>query len=489
MRFILFIFILLALAPGRSRSAERPELSRIFPAGGQLGSTVDVEATGKFPVWPVQIWSSTSEIEWNCQSDSGKLQAKISGNAVPGLHWMRVYAADGATVVRPFLVGSAPERNELEPNDRVVEANEITALPHSIQGILNKRGDVDSYSVAIKKNDLLVASIDSNKWLQSPADCNLQILDKKGFVLAENLDHVGLDPHLEFRAPQDGRYIVRVFGFPAAPDSSIGFSGGNDWNYRLRLGTVPTAFETTWDYSLQPDLADPSIEISLGQHIVYDDPLVLTLPSKVRGIIQDEKQMHFLRFAASASKHYRIRVLAREFGSELDAMISLFDAQHKELISQDDFEDRRDPILKWKAPTDGDVTLSVSDFHRRGGPDYRFTAIIEERPADFSINIANDLVSASIANAPELVVNVVRESDFAGAIRITAEGLPASVSCSVEESKHGVDSANKVTLKLQGTEAYQGPLQIVARSVELVDHLRTATAPSSKPIWLSISKE
>ena len=47
------------------------------------------------------------------------------------------------------------------------------------------------------------------------------------------------DPRLIFQAPSDGTYLVRVFAFPATPDSSINLAGGDAYIYRLTLTTGP----------------------------------------------------------------------------------------------------------------------------------------------------------------------------------------------------------------------------------------------------------
>lgn len=469
--------------------AADPELTRLYPSGGQAGTTVNVEATGKFPVWPLQIWSDSEAIEWTCLADSGKVQVKLGPNASPGLHWMRMHAPNGATIARPFLVGQAPELIETEPNDRVQEANAIASLPFTAQGILNKRGDVDLYAVTLADNGLLAATIDGNKWLLSPADVSMQVLDQRGFVLAENIDHVGLDPYLEFRTPKAGTYLVRVFGFPANPDSSIGFSGGSDWVYRLRLNSGSCPFDTAMDHLLQSELSAPATEVAIGQHVTAATAMSVALPAKLHGTIAEPKQANYIRFAAKAGVHYRARVLAREFGSPLDANISVLDSNAKALVQIDDIENNRDPILKWKAPADGEYLFSVVDFHRQGGSDYQYLATIEERPNDFDVNVAADLVSIVVGKETEVVVNVVRESEFAGLVSVTAFGLPASVQCTTEESKHGTDSAGKVTLKLKGTEPFQGPLELRATVVEPKPGHQTVRAVNGKPVWLSVKAE
>ncbi|MCY2980296.1 MAG: PPC domain-containing protein [Planctomycetota bacterium] len=477
------------LLTGTGFAAEKPELTRLFPAGGQIGTTVDVEATGKFPVWPIQAWSDTPLIEWTCLKDSGKLQAKIAANTAPGLHWLRLHHENGATAIRPFLVGEALERNEVEPNDRPSEANKIDSLPQTIQGILNKRADVDLYAVSLEKGQMLVPTIDSTKWLQSPADVNLQMLDTKGFVLAENLDHTGLDPYLEFTAPRAGTYIVRVFGFPAAPDSTVAFSGGNDWNYRLRLDSKPCPFGSWLDFDMQSEMESDRIESVPGTHVNHENALLIKGPSKIGGVLTEARQANYLRFTARAGVNHRIRVFAREFGSSLDPTVAILDAKGKQLVQQDDVANHPDPDLRWKAPGDGEYLIEINDFHRLGGADYRFIAMMEERPANFSLSLANDLLASNIGKESEVTVTIDRESDFKGTINITAEGLPATSECSLAESKDGSDTSKKVTLKLKSTAAFQGPIKIVAKANEPPEMVRYATVPKGKTAWLSVTAE
>jgi hypothetical protein len=470
-------------------SAEKIELTRFFPAGGPLGTKIQVEAVGKFPIWPLKLWSDTDSIHWNCLSEAGKLEATIGNDAQPGLHWVRLYDEQGATAVRPFLVGKTLERIESEPNDLQAEANEIPSLPHAVHGVLQKKGDVDLYSIALKASQLLVATIDAVKGLQSPVDTNVQILDSSGFVVAENMDHVGLDPYLEFIAPKDGLFVVRVFGFPAVPDSKIGFGGGNDWCYRLRLESDSRPFGSLLAVPPTSDLDVNFATIVPGHHVSMEQAAVVAIPASFGSSISESNQTDYVRFQAKANVHYRFRVYAREFGSTLDPTIAILDSKGKQLIQADDSGNLRDPVLLWKAPKDSNYYLTISDFHRSGGVHHAYRAIIEERPPSFSLSIANEWIQTKIGKESEIKVKVERESEFAEPISISIEGLPESLNCSKETSINGSDTAKLVTLRLKGTTAFQGPVQITARC-EGTDHpVRVAIAENAKPIWLSVDAE
>jgi hypothetical protein len=474
------------LVPVNLIAAEKPELTLLFPAGGQAGTKVDVAATGKFPTWPIQIWSDSEDIQWSCQAESGKLSAAIAAHIQPGLHWVRMYDAAGATDVRPFLVGSSPQQNEIEPNNSIDQALAIDTLPTTVFGVLNKSADVDLVQVTVKAGEWIVATVDSAKWLTSPADASLQILDSRGFVVIENLDHVGLDPYLQYQAPTSGKYFVRVFGFPATPDSTIAFSGGSNWVYRLRLDNQPQPLDSPLDIANRSLLAQEPLVVTASKHTAIDRAFDLSLPAHVAGTVAHPRESNYLRFTARAGTTYRLRLLARHFGSPLDGSLAVLDASGKELTRTDDVAQDRDPLLSWKAPADGQFLVSISDFHQQGGDGFRYRLWVEEQQPDFSVGLASDLISAKVGQETELVVTIARELGYAAAIDVNLAGLPKGSSCAKVVSQHGGDSEKKVTLKFTASEPFQGPITIVAQSVDEPSRERSAKVPANKPIWLSV---
>ncbi len=478
-------FVLLAaISTNALRASERPELTRLFPSGGQAGTVVDVEATGKFPVWPIQAWSDTDSIRWSCEEGSGKLKATIDAGAKPGLHWLRLYHPNGATSVRPFLVSDMPEQIEVEPNNRVAEANAVPALPTCFQGVLGKRGDVDMVSVMLTAGQKLVATVDASQLLRSPVDAILQLLDSDGFVMAENLDHFGLDPSLEFLSPRDGKYFVRVFGFPAAPDSTIAFGGGADWIYRLRLQSGVDPLPVSSQRSpFHGEITVRCLEPS--QAIGRDSAMPIELPVQLRGTLAQPGQSNYMKFRAIAGKQYRIKMFARELGSALDATVSILDSQGKQLSQQDDLGNDRDPDLKWKAPADGDYFIEINDFHQAGGPGFGFELLVSEVVPDFKLSIPTDVIQVMVGKETEIQVNLSREGDFVGELLVSLEGAPEGVDCPAVKSIHGSDTEKKITLRVKNANPFQGPIGISGRAADLPDHVRFATTDEMKPIWLS----
>ena len=117
-------------------------------------------------------------------------------------------------------------------------AQPLDGTSHVVNGQLAKAGEVDIFRVALKRGQSLTAALDAQRPLGSPMDGVLQILTSDGFVLVECDDEVDLDPRLNFVAPSDGNYLVRIFAFPAVGTSNIGLAGGADYIYRLTLTTA-----------------------------------------------------------------------------------------------------------------------------------------------------------------------------------------------------------------------------------------------------------
>ena len=231
-----WILAVLCLIASPQLGAAPPAVIYLSPAGAQRGTTVEVIAAGSCVRWPVQVGVSGNGVVAKAAKEKGRLAVTVTADAIPGVYWLRLHDELGASGLRPFVVGTLPEVAEKEPNDDPKKPQPV-ALPAVVNGRLDKAGDVDCFAVSLKKGQTLVAELEAHHTLRSPMDGVLQIVSPEGFVLDENHDFHGLDPLLGFTALKDGIYIVRVFAFPATPDSSIRFFGSDACIYRLTLTT------------------------------------------------------------------------------------------------------------------------------------------------------------------------------------------------------------------------------------------------------------
>ena len=162
----------------------------VFPAGGPSGEEVKlkfigdaagpIEKTVKLPAQPDERFEVFPEQE----------------QPTPQPNYIRVVNA-----VNTF---------EAEPNDDITKATAISlAAPFAINGIIEKKGDVDCYKFTAKKGQ----DYDLTVWarrLRSPLDSVLEIYDAKGARLGTNDDSGNPDSFIRWKAPADGEYFLGI---------------------------------------------------------------------------------------------------------------------------------------------------------------------------------------------------------------------------------------------------------------------------------------
>ncbi len=171
---------------------DRPYVSHVYPMAGNPGQTLDVEPVG-----------------------SARLkQPRIAAHlpSAPGLHQMQLDVAGFKTNPVTFIVSSLPQVLEKEPNDTMEQATPIT-VPCGINGRIGRPRDMDHFAFKGWKGKAVHFEVKARRFgtnLQSSLDSVLDVLDKKGAVLATNDDAVGKDAMLVFSPPADGEYVLRI---------------------------------------------------------------------------------------------------------------------------------------------------------------------------------------------------------------------------------------------------------------------------------------
>lgn len=512
-------------------------MTYLFPAGAQRGQAIELTIGGAAGAWPVQVWTSDPTLTVTPAKEKGKLAVTISPDAVPGIYWIRLFSDEGATPLRPFLVGTLSEVREAEPNNSPSEPQVLESTVLIVNGTLGKSGDVDSFALELTAGQTLVASIEANRRLGSPMDAVLQIVSERGFVLEQNDEYHDVDPQIVFTAPADGRYIVRTFAFPSAPNSTIGFAGADTYVYRLTLTTegfadhaLPLAVSqdgTTevriegWNLPEATGIAtvergadetasvvDPrlgnTLEVVLEPHASVieqepndaSQPNLLEVPLTVTGRIDPPGDVDVYRFRASKDQQVRFEIASRALGFPLDPVLRVLDNSGKELKRVDDEGgDQRDARLTFKVPEDGEYKIEVSDLHETGGFRYVYRLRAVTPQPDYALSVSADHFAVTVGKPLELPVTIDRKDGFNETLEIVAEGLPEGVTAESVTSPPEGDAAKSVKLKLSATTPTAGgPLRIVSRVAKKPEFARTATAALSDfhtrttHLWLSVLK-
>jgi hypothetical protein len=93
----------------------------------------------------------------------------------------------------------------------------------------------------------------------------------------------------------------------------------------------------------------------------------VTIPCVIEGAIGQAKDVDVFRFEGKKSQAIIAEVLASRHGSPLDAILTLYDANGRQLAGNDDFaKEHRDPRIERTLPADGVYYLSLIDAHDTG---------------------------------------------------------------------------------------------------------------------------
>jgi len=129
---------------------EVPTLDYLLPAGARRGTTNSITIGGKFDPWPPKIWIDAPGVRFEPQTNKGSFKVIIDPETKAGTHLVRIFNDDGASAARWFVVGTEREISEVETNDGWRQAQRIDGIPVTMNGRLDKSGDVDSFAVQLK---------------------------------------------------------------------------------------------------------------------------------------------------------------------------------------------------------------------------------------------------------------------------------------------------------------------------------------------------
>jgi len=492
--------------------AAAPTLDHLYPVALQIASTNSVAAIGKFDPWPPKVWVDAAGIVFNAETNSGKFSVEIATNATVGPHLIRVFNGQGASTLRFLIVTQEPQSSEQEPNDDFTKPQTMDHLPVSLNGRLDKSGDVDSFAVTLEAGQTLVASLEAYT-LASPMDAVLRLVDSRGVQVALNDDDGRTpDPLLAWTAKSTGTHVLQVFGFAYPAVSDVKFTGGNACVYRLHLArrpylhyTLPLGVQrgarTTlrlfgWNLGSNlerefefdgTELPAETREVALvipvfenvltvpvgdGPELIEAEPnnstneaMHIDVPCAVTGSIEKPGDEDRFTFAAKKGDALLLEVQSASLGFPLDARLKVEDAKGNELAKKDD-RVNADPALDWTAPADGAYFVVVGNVLHRGGPDHLYHLSIRRAVPGLKAVVASNAFTIEPGKTNEIKVTVTRLHGFQSKLTVSAKGLPEGLTLEPVEVP---DKSGEVLLKMVASadaKPFSGAIQIAVTETE-----------------------
>ena len=381
---------------------ELPYLETIFPLGGQRGTENTVTVTG----------ANLEMVE--------SIQVSIGAETSAGEQSLRVQTPSGlVTNSHPFAIGNWTEMAETEPNNTTGNANAVTT-PITLNGKIDKSGDIDYFSFEIEEPQHLVFEVEANK-LSSNLDALLTLYgqgkpdgeqkqaseemanNERGWetspaeqVLMVNDDGITADARIDWNFEEPGKYSVAI--------RDLNNQGGEAYPYRLNIRP------------LEPDCELNVVALDLRNQVTaLDNPRV----SRGSSVTLQVDVTRLDEFAGP------IRLLCPDLPKTYDVSPTIVGA------------DQARAMLTITAPSDaslGLMPLSIVGVCAVGG--HQIARVATPSPLlltvmdapEFTLTLAEIGLSAIHNKTVDLHVTATRRADFVGPIALSVSGLPNRVS-------------------------------------------------------------
>lgn len=522
--------------------SETPGAAYVFPAGGQRGTTVNVRIGGHFLYERSELMVIGPSIETSSHVERIKTlwlegpvipqpasqqkedypkdysaQFKITADAPTGPRFWYCATSQGMTPGMKFVVGDLPEVIEDELNSS--RAATSVTLPVTINGRIFPREDVDDWSFAATKGQVITCEVNAAR-LGSGLDSRLEVLDPHGRVIAENSDTFGLDSFVRFIAPEDGTYLVRIHDirfeglqhyvyrltisagawldrtYPLGgrqgttiplhlfganlPNDRIEFvvppSGGTYSNPTFTTVTIPPEGGTA-NARFEVDHLPEQLEAEPNDELARANKA--ELPSVLNGRIERPGDSDFWTFAGKKGEAWLFDLRASRLGSSLDGVLTLLDEKEQQIATADDLANgQTDAVLTATLPADGNYTLKVEDrVSSRGDASFAYRVRVT-KAADAVLRLTTPLDAVTILRGGELRVKVLadRPQGLADEIELNIEGLPEGVTVSGNKLGKGQNQVDVVIKATETAKVATSRLRIVGKwKVGEAEHSAIAT--------------
>lgn len=511
-------FLAIATAAGQQPGYPTPLLKSVLPAGGRVGTTVEVTVDGADLDGVTALYFSDAGLKAERLPDPPvdpkkknppppPLKFKVAvGDKVPlGSHDVRVVGKWGISNPRAFVVGELPEALEAEPNDDVDKAQRIE-IGSTTTGVIASRTDVDYVAFAGKRGQRVAIHCAATT-IDSRLTAYLQLFSPSGRELGSNRFYRDGDALIGTALPEDGDYLVRICEFAyqnGGPESfyrltvsagpwldaayppvvqrgqatpvlllgrnlpggapAVGFPGREQLGVSIappaqpeafpgrllpRMGTVNGfGYRMPGSNPLWIGYAEGKVVLDNGTNDTAETAQEVTVPVEICGRFEKRADRDCYAFTAKKGEVVVIEGFADRLRSPTDLYCQLRRTENGQIVGEYDanpdlppnadrlFTYSDDPLGRATIPADGRYELIVSGRDSAARPSIRdvYCVALRRPQPDFQlVMVANHDTGSGLTlhRGSSQAVQVVcfRRDGFDSEIALTAEGLPAGVTC------------------------------------------------------------
>lgn len=441
--------------------------------------------------------------------ETARIRLNIDEKAEPGIRYLRLRTPWGLSNPMRFAVGLFPEVCEVEPLKKFdlekyrggmdsmkteKTVTPTTRLPVTLNGRIMP-GEVDEFTFEAKKDERIVIAMHARSlipyladavpgWFQSVVSLHKADGVEVGYADGYRFDP---DPVLFYKIPADGIYHIRVH-------DSI-YRGRDDFVYRIHAGQLPfltgisplgatagekvditfqggnlgTEFKTTYEASKEPGIVLIQAKVAgvksnaIPFHIdnvpqererepnnTLGAAQMLEPPMIANGLIEKTGEADYYRVRGNGGREMVFEIFARRLGSPVDASLTVFDQDGKQVAFNDDYEDlgsgltthHADSRISMKMPPGGSVFIRVTDTQGQSGPTNAYRLKVRAADPGFALRATPSSLNAKPGGGARLTVHALRDGGYTGPITLSLKDAPSGFALRNAIIPEGQDKAD-----------------------------------------------
>jgi hypothetical protein len=493
-------------APARAQLPQ-PKLDWIYPPGGQRGTQVEITVGGTdLDDGRALVFShpnitarakrtAPDEFYPEGQPTANQFTLEIGSDVPPGLYDAQVVGRHGASTPRLVQVTGLTEVLDNGANHAIDQAQLIASGT-----VVSGRADaeqLDYYSVELNEGDQLSCEAWAQR-IDSQAEMWVEVCDASGAPLAAERSLRRRDPALRFKAPAAGKYLIR------AHDAT--FRGGEPFYYRIALHTGPTIDSVGQEAShltaAQPREIDaigmtaPAVDADVTEppDDIHSQAQRMTVPGEMAGRFFPDGDTDWFELTPDAAGEAVLEVFSQRLGLATDPLLTVFrvtkndqGVESLEQVAEADNGDARpatpgyntasdDPYVRMNLEKDTVYRVMVRDQNSssRADPGNRYRLVVRRPAPDYRLLVAPASPWAADAKVPlrwpltlrtggtlAIPVVAIRYDGFVGDVALSAQGLPAGVTCSPVKVRAGKNDALVVLSAEAQVAPWVGSIHII----------------------------
>jgi hypothetical protein len=475
-----------------------PGIANISPRGLRIGQPTTLVITGSGfgadakVIAPLAIASQAVK---TATPDRLEVEVTLAGEVAPGIYPLRVATAGG--ISSPVLVG-------VDKLPQIAFTPSPTELPVALHGAVGG-AQVLTLKLAGKLNQRLVLDVESQR-LGAGLKPVIRLYDPRGKQIAWSPPRpvIGGDARIDAVLPADAEYTIELHDQlyrPAGPGFfrlkigdlqyadlavPLGASAGSKQAVRFASSNITATAETDLTAQTVPGEtvavlppteaftgAAPRLALSDFAELVEtpkaaDGQLqILPLaPAAVSGVLSAAGEEDLFALTVTPGQNLRFDVVARQFGSPVDAVLSIRNEQGGQVAAGDDRPGSSDPLVDYAVPAGvNKLQIAIKDMQGRGGADFAYrVAVRDQGRPDFSLTLPADAINVSAGGTQVVPIQVAR-SNYNGPIELSLEGLPSQLQLQGQIIPPGA-TIGLLTISAQNVPPQASLTRIIGRALE-----------------------